>query len=78
MFIIYSREKCSFCTKAKTLLTLRGFSFEEKQIDRDVTLEAFKELFPTAKTVPQITYNGNNIGGYTELEQYIKTIWPVM
>jgi glutaredoxin len=31
------------------------------------------ETFPTARTFPQIIVDGNKIGGYTELEELLKS-----
>ena len=34
--------------------------------------EELLELFPTARTFPQITIDGESIGGYTEFEAYLR------
>lgn len=82
MFKIYGKENCSYCVAAKALLTRKGFDFQYYTIvpkindSNDITLEQFKELFPEAKTVPQIQHNGTYIGGYEDLVKYVKSIWP--
>ena len=40
-------------------------------LDEDFTREQLFEKFPTARTFPQITINGENIGGYTEFRDYV-------
>ena len=37
-------------------------------LNQDYSREQFFEIFPTAKTFPQIIINGEKIGGYHELE----------
>ena len=63
--VVYSRDNCIYCDKAKELLTSQGFKFEEKNVYEHK--EEFKSLFPDAKTVPQIIFNGKHVGGYNEL-----------
>lgn len=80
--VIWTRDNCVFCTRAKALLSNRSISFEERIIDvygRDdrvltenqkwVTREELLQAYPDAKTVPQIWLDGQHIGGYTELVQ---------
>lgn len=57
MFTIYSRTVCSGCDTAKTLLDQHGENYIVKNIETDLDARAeFKELFPTARSVPMITY----------------------
>ena len=80
--VIWTRDNCVFCTRAKALLSNRSISFEERIIDvygRDdrvltenqkwVTREELLQAYPDAKTVPQIWLDGQHIGGYTDLVQ---------
>jgi glutaredoxin 3 len=86
--ILYTKDHCQFCVKAKQLLKNKGIDYQEKIISAGlnesellenqsyVTLEELKELAPNAKTVPQIwLLDGNKttyIGGYTELAAFFK------
>lgn len=77
--ILYTKDYCPFCTKAKMLLKNKGIQFEEYIIspgyDEDTlqegqfyaTREQLLEKAPHAKTVPQIWLDDQYIGGYTEL-----------
>ena len=38
-------------------------------LDEDYNRDQFFEIFPTAKTFPQIIINEEKIGGYQELER---------
>ena len=40
-------------------------------LDEDYNRDQFFEIFPTAKTFPQIIINEEKIGGYQELERWI-------
>ena len=40
-------------------------------LDKDYTREDFFKKFPNARTFPQIIINGQNIGGYYELEKWL-------
>ena len=61
---------CTYCDKAKSLCEREGYEYKYKQLDEEFTREDFFDLFPTARTFPQIKINGDSIGGYTELEAW--------
>lgn len=69
--IIYSKPNCSFCVKAKNLLTVKNLVFKEKVLGKDFTKEQLLEVLPNVKTLPQIEIDGKHIGGYIELENYL-------
>jgi glutaredoxin len=69
--VIYSKDECSFCDKARNLLRAEGKEYLEYKLDRDFKREVLKEVFPQAKTFPVVTIDGNYVGGYTELSQLI-------
>jgi glutaredoxin len=66
---MYSKDNCSFCEKAKELLTTQGKFFIEYKLDRDFSRETIKALYPSAKTFPVITIDSRYIGGYNELSK---------
>ena len=43
-------------------------------MDVDFTAEEMKELFPTARTFPQIIFDDQKIGGYQEMEAVVEDI----
>lgn len=69
-FIIYSKETCSFCRRAKELLDSVGLEYEERNL---VDFPDMHRYFVESgfRTVPQIYYKDDHIGGYTDLEQYL-------
>lgn len=73
MYKIYSKDNCQYCTAAKQLLTQKGLPFVEFKIGQDLTKEMLLEIVPNAKTVPQIYYGEQYIGGYDNLVERLKT-----
>ena len=66
---IYSKDNCIFCTKAKAVLS--SHNPQVLMLDEDYSRDQFFEIFPTAKTFPQIIIIGEKIGGYHVLERWI-------
>ena len=66
---IYSKGNCIFCTKAKAVLS--SHNPQVLMLDEDYSRDQFFEIFPTAKTFPQIIINGEKIGGFHELERWM-------
>jgi glutaredoxin 3 len=66
---VYTKGGCTYCVRAKRLLTQRGVTFREVNLDhvdrRDI--DALIES-TNCRTVPQIFINGNFIGGFDALE----------
>lgn len=76
--IIYSKEHCPYCVRAKSLLDKLGIEYDEfiigdvgsKTLNANqqwATREDLLERAPNARTVPQIWLDGEHVGGYTEL-----------
>ncbi len=68
-FIIYSKDNCPNCEKAKALVMGAGHTPQIKKLGEDISREAFFARFSNAKTLPQIELNGEHIGGFSQLEQ---------
>jgi glutaredoxin len=68
--VIYSKADCTYCEKAKSLLTTLNLAYEEKNVSEPDTKRELLLRVPDAKTVPQIFINGVYIGGYTELLEF--------
>ena len=65
--VIWSKDQCTYCLQAITLLVQKGIEYEEKKIGGGYTKEDLLEAVPTARTVPQIFLDGELVGGFTEL-----------
>lgn len=70
--VVWSKNQCPYCEQAKALLKLKGIAFEERNIQTDFTKEQLLEAVPTARTVPQIIMDDQLIGGFTQLQEYLK------
>lgn len=65
--IIYSKDYCPYCLRAKDFFAQRNIAFEEIDVTKDVrTLEELKKRTGHL-TVPQIFINDVFVGGYTDL-----------
>ena len=66
---ILTREGCSFCAKAKALLTERGYDYAEIALDHKLRTRVVGAI-AGAQTVPQVFINGELIGGWEALERW--------
>ncbi len=65
---IYTKFLCSYCSRAKALLTQKGVSFEEIDVSMDYDgRAAMIERSNGGTTVPQIFIDGKHVGGSDEL-----------
>ena len=69
--VLYSRDDCGYCEKAKSLLESHKIDYIEKKLGRDFTRETLLEQFPGVTTYPVVVVNGFRIGGYVNLVEYI-------
>ena len=73
--ILLTGKDCPLCDKAKSLCEQKGLEYTYKQLGTDFTREELFEIFPGARTFPQIKIDGENIGGYQQLEEWHNTDW---
>jgi glutaredoxin 3 len=71
--IIYTKDNCPYCVSAKQLLEENGKEYIETNIGRDIRRDDFISLFPNVKTVPHIIINGEQIGGFDKLTEWLNT-----
>lgn len=60
--IVYSSETCPWCNRAKILLEMTGIQYEE-----------VSQKHPDWPTYPAIVIDGNLIGGFSELADYVRS-----
>lgn len=65
--VIYSKQSCPFCVRAKQFFTEQGVPYDEIDLTEDS--KALEELKNKTglRTVPQIFINDNLVGGYSDL-----------
>lgn len=68
--IVWSKDGCSHCVQAKSLLESLSIEFEERNITGDTwTREQLFEAVPHAKSMPQIFFGEEYVGGINELKE---------
>ena len=71
--IVYMGPSCAFCDAAKKLLVRNNISFEEINIAlQEGKMEEMLEKTNGKRTIPQIFFDKNHIGGYVELRELEK------
>ena len=71
--LVYSKNNCVYCNKAKALLKGLGLEYEEKSLEKDFDSDASKlieDIGKKVRTMPQIKIDGELIGGYNQLIEY--------
>ena len=66
-----TKPGCPYCSKAKMLLNIKGIPFEEIVLGKDATSISVKAISGNS-TVPQVFFDGVNIGGSDDLEKYLQ------
>lgn len=66
--VVYSKDSCPYCVRAKQLLAAKGLTFEEIHVDQDPRkLEEMLARSEGRRTVPQIFIDDKGIGGFDAL-----------
>lgn len=69
--VIYSKNNCHFCTKAKELLTKLGLEYTEKKMEDFSSVDAMlKDIGKKVKSMPQVKIDEQLVGGYNQLLEY--------
>ena len=68
---VITKPGCSFCHKAKALLEQHNIAFEEIVLGKDATSVSVKAISGNV-TVPQVFFDGQNIGGSDDLQRFLQ------
>ena len=71
MIKIYGKPQCPYFDRAKALCEQNDYEYIYNQLDVEFTRDELFEMFPQARTFPQIFINGNPIGGFQEFQQVL-------
>lgn len=71
--LVWSKEDCRFCVRAKALLSSNNIDYEERVLQNGWSKQELLKMVPNAQTVPQIFIDNNYIGGYTELVEFLNS-----
>jgi glutaredoxin len=55
--LVYTKPGCGECGQAKTLITLKGDTYQEVNLSSPQLMEGFKENFPAVRQMPHIIMN---------------------
>lgn len=65
--VMYTKENCSYCMRAKELLASKNLKYQEIRVDLDAEKLEEMQRLSGRRTVPQIFINDQSIGGYDDL-----------
>lgn len=68
--VVFSKEGCPFCAKAKQLLADNGYDYIDLPLEHKVRGKVLGAVSGTM-TAPQVFINGKLVGGTEQLEQYL-------
>ena len=76
--VVYGTNRCNFCTLVVNALEKEGATVEKKDVSEPNNLIEMREAAgENARTVPQVVIDGKYIGGYTEVDRYLRSLVPV-
>lgn len=65
---VYTKFLCPYCTRAKSLLDMKGAEYREIDVTMDrAGFDAMVERAGGRRTVPQVFIDGRHIGGSDDL-----------
>lgn len=65
--VIYTTAFCSYCVRAKALLSRKGVEFQEIDVSRNREKRRWLADVTGQETVPQIFINGVSVGGCDDI-----------
>jgi len=76
---IYTKDSCTFCVQAKTLMNIRGIDYEELNMQTTPAkkvelMEKCEAINVIPRTVPQIWIDDEYVGGFQELKNKLDAI----
>ena len=70
--LIYTKDNCIWCDRAKILLDSKKISYNEIDLSDDSErLKFYEKIGDNVKTVPQVFIDDKRIGGFQDLEVFL-------
>lgn len=69
---VYSKGYCPYCKAAKQIFDQAGVGYKEFDITNNRQKQLEMQQRSQRKTVPQIFFGEQHIGGYTDLVEFLK------
>lgn len=74
-FIVWSKNNCGFCVNVKKFLESQGYEYEERNIEGGQwTKEDLLKAAPEAKTLPQVFFGDELVGGYDKTKEKVRNL----
>jgi glutaredoxin 3 len=64
---VYTKKVCPYCVRAKALLTSKGVTFEEIDVENDDAKRLWLVEVTGQRTVPQVFAGGQPLGGFDDI-----------
>jgi len=69
--VIYSKNNCVYCNKAKQLVKNLRLDYTEKKMEEFESVdEMLKDIGKKVRTMPQIKIDDKLVGGYNQLVEF--------
>ena len=76
--VIYSKQNCTFCNKAKHLVKTLGYEYTEKKMEEfDSPQAMLEDIGKQLRTMTQIKIDDQLVGGYNQLVEYFADMGKV-
>jgi len=70
--LIYTKDNCIWCDRAKVLLDSKKISYNEIDLSDDSErLKFYEKIGDNVKTVPQVFIDDKRIGGFQDLKVFL-------
>jgi len=70
--LIYTKDNCIWCDRAKILLDSKNISYNEIDLSDDSErLKFYEKIGDNVKTVPQVFIDDKRIGGFQDLKVFL-------
>jgi glutaredoxin len=70
--LIYTKDNCIWCDRAKILLDSKKISYNEIDLSDDSErLKFYDKIGDNVKTVPQVFIDDKRIGGFQDLKVFL-------
>lgn len=72
--VVWSKNNCIYCTKAKDFLNKKGIQVEERNVEAggQWTMRELQDKVPGARAFPQIFIDGKYVGGYDKMMAHVE------
>ena len=70
--VFYSKDNCQWCERVRQLFENLDIEYLEYKFEKHFTKQQFYDEFGEGATFPQITLDGEKLGGCTDTVQHLR------